>query len=359
MNETATDRVPLRVIAEKSKVSRMTVSRALRDDPSISRTTCQRIQKLAKQLGYRPDPELGRLMETIRLKRQGGLPNVIAWLTTHDKRSGWREDHTMRICFDSAAQQAASNGYKLQEFWAKEPGITDKRLSEIIRARGISGVIVAPLPSPQLVFQDFEWDWFSAVEIGYSLASPPLHRVCGHHFESMLLLTQKLYESGYRRVGMAMKLQDDQRGHHHWRGSHLAAQSLWTGSVEPGLLFLPNDWHYDAFAQWLRKNRPDAIVAFGPQVGTWLEKLGLQVPADIGLANVDVRMDGDATTGIDRNPRLVGAAAIDLLISLIRNNERGVPAVPRVTKVQGTFVQGVTTKTAVASRAKSKALNHR
>lgn len=344
MENTPAERVPLRVIAERAKVSRMTVSRALRDDPAVSKGTCRRIQKLAKQLGYRPDPNLARLMETIRVRKRGRLPNVIAWLTAHDKRSGWRSDPTMRICFEGATRQAAGCGYKLEEFWAKEPGVNDKRLSEIIRARGIDGVIVAPLPAPQLVFQNFQWDWFSAVEIGYSLASPPLHRVCGHHFESMLLLAQKLYEAGYRRVGMAMNLQDDERGHHHWRGSHLAAQSLWGRRVDRGLMFLPPDWNCDAFAHWLEQHRPDAVIAFGPTVGTWLKKLGIRVPRDIGLANVDVRLDVESTTGIDRNPRLVGAAAIDLLISLIHNNERGVPAVPRVTKVQGTFVQGSTTK---------------
>src|SRR5262245_59513996 len=166
MENALTERVPLRVIAEKAKVSRMTVSRALRDDPAVAKSTRRRIQKFARQLGYRPDPDLERLLEKIRLKKRGRLPNVIAWLTAYDKRSAWRSDPSMWICFEGATRRAAGCGYKLEEFWAKEPGVTDERLSEIIRARGIEGVIVAPLPVPQLVFQNFRWDWFSAVEIG-------------------------------------------------------------------------------------------------------------------------------------------------------------------------------------------------
>lgn len=343
MDDAPDERVSLRVIANKANVSRMTVSRSLRDDRSISKETRQRVKRIAKDLGYRADPSLARLMETIRIRKRERLPNVIAMLTAYDKRSGWRKDPTMRAWFEGAARQADRCGYKLEEFWVREPGMTDQRLSRIIRARGIEGVIVAPLPEPQLILQDFQWDWFSAVEVGYSLISPPLHRVCGHHFESMLLLMQKLFEAGHRRIGVAMKLHDDERSHYHWRGGHLTAQSLW-GRINVGLMFVTADWRCEAFAHWLKRQRPDAVIAFGPTVGAWLRELGLRVPREIGLANLDVRLDAAGTTGIDRNPQLIGPAAINLLISLLHNQERGVPTIPRVTKVQGTFVQGRTTR---------------
>jgi LacI family transcriptional regulator len=109
-------------------------------------------------------------------------------------------------------------------------------------------------------------------------------------------------------------------------------------------MFLTSDWNCAAFGRWIERQRPDVVITIGPTVGTWLKELGLRVPRDIGLANVDVALDTPGTTGIDQSPRIIGAAAIDLLISLIHHHERGVPAVPRVTKVQGTFFAGKTTR---------------
>lgn len=346
------ERIPLRLIAERAGVSRMTVSRALRDDPEISKATCRRIQKVAERLGYRPDPILARLMETIRVRKRDRVPNVIAYMTAYDLRSGWRKHSTQRICFEGATRRAAECGYRIEEFWAREPDMTDARMSEIIRARGIDGVIVAPLPAPQLIFQGFRWDYFSAVEVGYSLARPALHRVCSHQFQSIMLVSERLYATGYRRVGLAMSLQADERVHHHWRAGHLAAHSLW-GRGDPGeLMFLTSDWNCADFGRWIKRTRPDAVITIGPTVSGWLNELGLRAPRDIGLANVDIALDVPGTTGIDQSPAMIGVAAVDLLISLIHHHECGVPAVPRVTKVQGTFVEGRTTRQPAEAPAK-------
>lgn len=344
MENSPAERVPLRTIAEKARVSRMTVSRALRDDASIPQTTCRRIQRIARQLGYRPDPNLARLMETIRVKKRDRLPNVIAYLTAHDDPRAWRRHPVQRRFFEAAARRATECGYRLEEFWAKEPGMTDERLSEIIQNRGIDGIIVAPLPEPQLRFQKLRWANFSAVEIGYSLPSPELHRVCNHQFQSMMLLAQRLYAMGYRRVGLAMHPGQDARVNHHWRAGHLAAHSLWGSGNLRGLMFLPPRWERATFARWYEQQRPDAIITIGAETEDWLKALGVRVPQEVGLANIDLRPDMKATTGINQNSPEVGAAAVDLVVSLLRHNERGVPAIPRVTMVQGTFVEGKTTR---------------
>lgn len=342
MNDAAFERVPLRAIAEQAGVSRMTVSRALRHDPAIPSVTARRIREIAQRLGYRPDPALTRLMTALRERRRAGAPSVLAYLTAHEERGGWRWHPSQRLCFEGAARRATELGYKLEEFWAGEPGMTNARLSQIIWARGIEGVIVAPLPAPRPAFPDFDWTLFSGVEIGYSLAQPALHRVCSHHVQGILLLAEKLRAAGYRRVGLALSRELDERVHHHWRAGYLAAQSL--GGGEADLMFVAEDWNRAAFARWLQARQPDALVTIGPQVGAWLEALGLRVPHDLGLAHVDVALGGPDATGIDQNIGLIGSAAVDLASSLIHHQERGVPAVPRVTMIEGTFVPGRTAR---------------
>jgi DNA-binding LacI/PurR family transcriptional regulator len=48
--------VTMRDVAEKAGVNRCTVSRALRDDANVSKKRRQEIQKIAEEMGYRPNP---------------------------------------------------------------------------------------------------------------------------------------------------------------------------------------------------------------------------------------------------------------------------------------------------------------
>lgn len=54
--------VTLKQIALEAGVSVMTVSRALRNQPSSASATRQRIQQIAERLGYRPNPLVSALM---------------------------------------------------------------------------------------------------------------------------------------------------------------------------------------------------------------------------------------------------------------------------------------------------------
>ena len=339
----STERIPLRVVAERAQVSRMTVSLALRDDPCLPVTTRTRIQKIAARLGYRPDPDIGHLMDKIREKRRRRVDSAIAYLTAHANRAAWRREPSIVQCFKGAERRANQYGYHLEEFWLGEGGMTEKRLTEIILNRGIEGVLIAPLPGAEQLFQDFAWDQFCAVQIGYSLRQPALHRACTHQFQSMFLLAQKLYEAGYRRIGLALSQAHDERVNHHWSSAFLGSQRLWRkNEIVPPLVTI--EWAKPIFDQWLAEWSPDAIITIGEEGRNWLNESGRRVPNDIGLANVDLEPYMIGVTGIHRNKALLGFTAVDLLVSLVRHNERGVPSVPRINMVEGSFVQGTTTR---------------
>jgi LacI family transcriptional regulator len=271
-------------------------------------------------------------------------PNKIAYLTAYKDRSAWRQEPTQWLYFEGAQRRAIECGYDLEEHWLRAPGMTDRRLSEIIRNRGIEGAIVAPLPASEPIFDGFQWEHVSAVELGYSLRRPSLNRACNHQFQSMMLLARTLYEMGYRRIGLAMGRDQDDRVNHHWRAAYSAAQSLWEKPAHRLPALFANSWTKTVFNRWLRANRPECIVSIGRSVEQWLKEMGLRTPDDIGLANVDLSPDMTTITGIDQNSHRVGAAAVDLVISQLRHHERGIPQVPRIVMVEGTFVQGQTTR---------------
>lgn len=333
----------LRELAVKAGVSRTTVSLALRNKPSISPGTRERIQRLARSLGYAPDPNIEKLMEKIRAKKRHRRPEVIAYLTAYPRKDDWRAHPTLSDYHDGAAQRANAAGYQLEEFWLREPGMSERRMSEILRARGIDGVIVAPLPDPHGALNEFRWDYFSAVSLGYSLASPKLCRSCNHQFHAMQLLMMELHRRGYRDIGLAMREDHDVRVNHNWQGGYFVGRNLIRNGRDIPLL-LTSEWSREGFARWLEEHRPDAVVTTGDEARRWLRQLGLRVPTDIGFAHANLSPRMRRVSGIDQHSRQVGASAVDLLLSLMRANERGVPEIPRLHMVEGSFVDGDTTR---------------
>ncbi|WP_043586830.1 LacI family DNA-binding transcriptional regulator [Geminisphaera colitermitum] len=338
-------RISLKTVAEAAGVSRMTVSLALRNHPALAAGTRARVCKIAQKLGYRPDPEIGRVMSEIRSRRCIHKPSTIAYVTAHERHDEWKRSPTYFAYYEGAARRAEACGYHLEAFWAREKGMTPRRLSEVIHNRGINGVIVSPFPYRRPPFEGFCWDYFSAVALGYSLEQPELHRACNHQFRSMQLLVSELYRRGYRRIGFAMEEDMDNRVCHNWRGGFMSdAASLPGWPVVPFLLHA--DWTRERFARWLEAEKPDVVVTTGAGVEDWLAELGLRAPRDIGLAVVDLAplLAERRITGIHQNTPQVGAAGVDLLISLMNSNERGVPETPRILMVEGKFVQGETTR---------------
>jgi hypothetical protein len=69
------------------------------------------------------------------------------------------------------------------------------------------------------------------------------------------------------------------------------------------------------------------------------------VPRDCGFADLDIndQVDGDCS-GIRQNYAQVAAAAIDLVVGQIQRNERGLPEFPKVVLVEGSWVDGTTTR---------------
>jgi LacI family transcriptional regulator len=57
-------------IARALDVSLMTVSLALRNSPKVSKATRLKVRRMADKLGYRPDPEIARLMTRLHKTTQ-------------------------------------------------------------------------------------------------------------------------------------------------------------------------------------------------------------------------------------------------------------------------------------------------
>ena len=165
-------RVTLADIAKRAEVHVTTVSLALRNHPRLPERTRTRIQKLAEEMGYQPDLVLQALVAYRGKVMERRNPPTLAYVTNWDTKLGWQETTAHPEFYAGAKAKAEELGLKLDHFWMGEPGLSHTRMSKILQAREITGVIIASHRRSSDVSLHFDWSAFSAVKIEYFPTTP-------------------------------------------------------------------------------------------------------------------------------------------------------------------------------------------
>lgn len=333
----------LQDIATHLGISKMTVSRALRGERHVSEDLRQRILETAATLGYRPDPEISKLMTHMRRQRRSQAPRTLAFIWAERgpeelERSSWSQQLVI-----GARQRADHLGYKLDEFHLSARGMTARRLSGILEARGITGFILSPLVTRSRGHVSMQWDRFSSVVIGLGYARPPMHRVHHHHYLGMMTALRHLKKLGYRRIGFYGGSVINERMFSAWSASFLAHHPLPLKQAS-ALLCLRKEPTLEDFRNWYRQTQPEVIIEGAHKVGEWLAAEGIAVPRQTGLVTLGWRADRPEITGLDQQAEVLGAAAVDLLVAQEQQNERGIPQHPKIVMTEGRWNPGTTVR---------------
>ncbi len=336
-------RVTLRDLAKATGVHFTTVGLALRCDPRVSAATVARVQAVALRLGYTQDAMLSAL-STYRHRHSHRLAGVIAYIVTYRPEE---INVTESQLLGAATAHARTRNFHLEPFQIHAKDMTAVRMTKLLRARGIQGIILPPrLPAPGPM-EDLEWNYFSPIAVGYSITSPNLHRVCANQAHNTRLCVTQLRERGYRRVGLILPRELYERSRGHVLGAYMAEQCLQPAAHQVSPLFAPHAEITKARVhQWLRAERIEAIALTGMplEILGWVQELGYKVPDDIGLAMVSRFGKTDHIAGIDERLQSLGEAAVDAVIAMISHNERGLPAYPRHLLLEGRWVERPTVR---------------
>jgi LacI family transcriptional regulator len=337
--------VRLQDIADQAGVSRATVSLALRDHHSISPPTRARIHALAEKLGYRPNPLVSALMTYQRATQpQRAVNLVLAFVINFSRRAAWR-NYLSEDLLSSAAARAQQHGYRLDEFWLGDSRLSDRRLSAVLYQRGVPGVIVAPLPSAHGHLR-MEWPHFSVVAIGNSMLRPPVHRVTTNRFLAMRLAVRHLRRLGFRRLGLAIHVNQDARVDHQWGAAFLwEQQRVPVAQRTSPFVVEERDWNARKFAEWWAANQPEVVLGYDPVIIRWLRNEGKRVPEEVGFVHLWNPDQSGQFAGIYHDPPAIGAAAVDFLVGMIQRNERGVPSAPQTLLLEARWQNGATLRT--------------
>ncbi len=336
-------RPSIRDVAAQAGLSHTTVSLALRRDPRIPVATRQRVEAVARALGYQADAVVATLMARLRTLKTRPGQAALGFITAWPTRNGWRQASNHRRFFEGARRRASELGYALDTLWLNEPGMTSERMTRILRARGIRGLILHSLPAAGGTLR-LGWKHFACVTKGLTVAHPPMHRVVSSHYEDMQLVLHELARRRYRRIGLVLSEALSVRVDRAWLAAFLLHQNETPAADRVPALITRTAMEEPLFDAWFTSHRPEVILFSDQPIPEWAARLKLRVPADVGLVHLDWSRDVAPLAGLDSDPETVGTAATDLLVGQLQANEFGIPKHEKIVAVRGHWVSGTTVR---------------
>jgi DNA-binding LacI/PurR family transcriptional regulator len=317
------------MIADSVGVSKMTVSRALREGTSVEPELRMKIQHAARQLGYQPDPRLSQVMSAMRKSQGPRYRETLAMIWTHRRGEEKGSETFFEEVLAGANQRAQQLGYKLDELHIMDEALSSRALSHILHSRGIRGVLIAP-PSADGNHPPLSLDWkkFCCVLIGGSLPMAGLARVQSDRFHACVLAMQRLQGLHYKRIGLVLSPCMDEHTASQIRSVFLCAHPLGARKAEK-LICTSKLSNSKNLAKWMDQSSPEVIIANSEETFSQLEQTDLS--AQVDCVALSWNKDQPTIAGVNQQRALIGEQAIDLVMNRLERNlfglDEGAPTV--------------------------------
>jgi len=326
-------KVSMADIAEKLSISKVAVSFALRGSHSVSKELRDKVLSAAREMGYSKDALVSRVMRSIRSPDGSGFCETIALINANKDKMSLRVHPTLPTYVGGIRAAAAELGYSLDEFWLGDPFLDGDSLSKIFRSRGIRGGILLGLFEGNELPKRFEslWKNFKFVAAGLRTFNPTLDFTSADQFLIAHHATMKIIEHGYARPALVLDAKIDELVEGRFVGGYLRAQMniREKDRLPPFMKVVEAKKNVGVFYRWFEKYKPDAILCLYNSPKKWLEELGLKIPRDIALVQLERRKNESDWTGMDQHNDIVGEAALKKLVDLLNRPEGS--AAPHVT----------------------------
>jgi LacI family transcriptional regulator len=323
-------RVGIRDIARNLGVSLMTVSLALRNSPRVSAATKDRVVVAAEKLGYRPDPEVSRLMARLVQKKVPKGAATIALADISDRPPGYGGRYFTQI-LSGAQKRAEDLGFRVMKASLGEMGCGLPRLLDILYNRGVTGIVLLPPMRPLVLSGELGWSNFAVVSTTYAITPHFVHRVVPHEFLNMCLLLKRLEKAGFNRIGALFERDFDERNLHQFSAAmSLLGRADWVLRVESR-----NSLNAAEITKWIDTRRPEFIAT---PFAEYLQPLLVRIPAEIRpkIYSLGVPVLPDVPH-LDQRTYDIGVNAINQLVSMIHHSEFGLSDSPATTMLRGYF----------------------
>ena len=313
---TCRHRPTLADIARIAGLHPSTVSLALRNQPGIAAATRERIGHLAAKMNYRPDPLLTAFCARRMRRTPGGRRRTIAFVSDLSDRKALAESDRHCEILAGAEEQAGRLGFCLNVFFAGPGRLSPARLRQVLRARGIVGVIVGALGENTRMLP-VNCDGLCAVAVESMHLQPRLDTVASNYREAARIVVRKLHEAGHRRIRFVLDSGLPEIIRQHLRAGYLV-EHFNCGRMPAAPFGMVNSSRPCVIPSWIRRGRPDALVCCG-----WAPAPG-QLQGTVAL--IDAQSTAPGLPGVPAVYRDLGRRAVEMLALRLKTNQTGLPA---------------------------------
>ncbi|PTY00960.1 hypothetical protein DB346_15255 [Verrucomicrobia bacterium LW23] len=339
-------RITLKELAVEAKLSVAAVSMAMRNHPRIAKTTCERVQALAKERGYRPDPTLSALVAY--RQNQQVRPTGCKIAIVHFAPAGLVvPDREKRDEFSGITECAEKLGYGYDLFSASPDEAEQARVLRIIRNRGIRGIIFQFMDAEPAQLKA-NWGFVAAIGIGIIArhSTLPLPTVSADHMQCAYDCMRQLGKLGYRRPSLVMPASFPMPLRTEILGGYLAGLRECPGKPKAADItvnFLDEAWKPQLSAHLLQK-KPDVLISAGraTTLPHWLALAHPDLVETLSLCTLDGGAGDTRTSGMVQDRRGVGIVAMETLYKMILANITGPFERPQSIHIPGFWQEGKT-----------------
>ena len=301
-------------------LSASTVSLALRGDGRIHWKTRERVQEVAKKLGYRPNAAAAALV--------AGRHHQ----PTHD-----REIAVVTGCLPAQFSEYAprwlmeacrNRGYAVRRV---EMG-TEQNIPKVIAQlyfEGVDGVILDRIWVAGLDLFQYDWSAFAVTVHRRTRHLRDYDLVTPDAVQSMHQLWQEVRSRGYRRIGVLLCRHQPMMIDDELREGALAFCHSQAGASETILPPYLGD-HDDnrGIVAWVKRHKPDALIGFHDG-HFYVVKEHFEIPGKIAFASLHGSDDNPAIAAMYERAPVLAAMCVDHLDQLIRYRQLGKREFPR------------------------------
>lgn len=326
-------------IAARVGVSPMTVSRALRGLPKVSKEVQERVVKAAAEMGYHHDMEISRVMRLMRQSRSELFFESVAFLGLCPKEMLTPGGGFFADILQGAKARARQLCYGLDvlhlEDYQRNPG----RLRDVLKSRGIRGILLSPRMHPDDSLP-FDLDGLIPVGIGHTHPADYFNLVRFNHFSGMTLCCRKLRRLGYRKLALVADADVNNRMEGRFSAAFITHRAEVMKPEGYEYVYLETPLRPAPVIDFVRAVKPDAVIAGYSTVYSWLKESGIRFPRDMAFATMNCDAAFPDLAGIDQRYVDWGARALDLLASLLRQSESSLPDASQSILVEGVWRDG-------------------
>jgi len=341
----------LRSLARLLGLSHTTVSDALRGAGRVDPKTVERVRKVAQESGYSHNPLAANLMSQMRRSRGATFRGLLAVIDSHEPSRPSASIQFHRELLQGINTRAVELGFKTEQFIVGRSNLTIPRLDSILQSRGIHGIILLPeWDAPD--WSQLDWKRYAGVYADYGIDRPALHRVCCDHYRSMMSVLERLLACGYRRPGLFLQQQHDERVQHRFSTAFHGFQQN-QSEIEGVPPLITADLDRAKFVKWFQRFQPDVVLGHYSELISWMENCGARIPTTHGFFCLNNIYKTRPCASLDQQPREIGTRSLELLVAQVQRNERGLPQWPTTTMIPAQWVDGPTLRSVETIQADS------